>query len=313
MAEPIDDAEFWLPSTILMDDDILMENQNLKSKNGGQNSSESLASSHCFPTEFPYEFDYSYDSFSVVESTETESSDEEAEFLAGLTRRIVHSTSQKRLAVPGISLDKIEKTGGLASSSESTLSVLGSFSTSNNGGSRVTELKMSNGVPQNTMFKHGRNQPKIQNHDFLKNSSCGLHLNQSISCDLAQTNHVSLQNHGRQMEVRNQQQQHKKKNIFQVHSLGAFPGNERKSVGTGVFFPRECDNKFSEPRKKSGKNRCLNRSLDLKTGCPMFLLPAKVVLALNFNFDHANSCVASDYVILIPRRNANSRQENINC
>ncbi|KAK8575583.1 hypothetical protein V6N13_033179 [Hibiscus sabdariffa] len=212
MAEPIDDAEFWLPFTILMDDDILMENQNLKSKNGGQNNTESLASSHCFPTEFPYEFDYSYDSFSVVESTETESSDEEADFLAGLTRRIVHSTSQKRLA--------------------------------------VTKSRL-------TIFTLG----------LLES-----------------------------WKARNQQQHMKNKRpSFQVHSLDGFSGNERISAGTGVFFPRECDNKFSQPRKKSGKNCCLNRSLDLKTGCPMFLLPVKVVLALNFNFDHANSCVASDY------------------
>ncbi|KAK8612309.1 hypothetical protein V6N13_092425 [Hibiscus sabdariffa] len=281
MAEQIDDAEFWLPSTILMDDDILMENQNLKNKNDGENNTESLASSHGFPTEFPYEFDYSYDSFStlsstpvdsVVESTETESSDEEAEFLAGLTRRIVHSTSQKRLAVPGISLDKIEKTGGLASSPESTLSVLGSFSTSSNGGSRVAELKMSNDVSKNTIFKHGRNQPKIQNHGFFKNSSCGLHLNQSISCNLAQTNHVSLQNHGRQMKARNQQQMKNdrlksnivgKRPLFQVHSLDGFSGNQRDSAGTGVFFPRDYGNKFSQPRKKSEEMQTRDEKIEI--------------------------------------------------
>ncbi|GMJ14453.1 hypothetical protein like AT2G39870 [Hibiscus trionum] len=313
MAEQIDDAEFWLPSMILMDDDILMENQNLKNKNEGENRTESLTSSHDFPIEFPYEFDYSYNSFSalsstpaesVVGSTETDTSDEEDEFLAGLTRRIVHSKTQK-LAVSDFSLHKNEKNGGLASSPESTLSVLGSFSSSSNGGSRVAELKLSNDVPENTIFKHGKNQPKIQNHGSVKNPSCGLHLNQNISCNPAQTNHY----HGRQMKARNHHHQQMKKDklmsnvvgkrpSFQVHSVDESSGNRREPAGTDAFFPHKYDNKRHNRRKKSG--------------CPVFLLPAKVVLALNLNVDHTNSFIVSNYVILIPRRNTNSRQENRN-
>ncbi|KAE8714828.1 hypothetical protein F3Y22_tig00110187pilonHSYRG00100 [Hibiscus syriacus] len=145
MAEQIDDAEFWLPSMIFLDDDTLMENKYLKNKNDGENNSESST-----PVE------------SVVGSTETESSDEEYEFIAGLTRQIVRSTSQK-LAVPDLPLDENDENGGLASSPESTLTELGSSSASSNGGSRVAEIKMSKDVPKNTIFKHGKNQPKIQN------------------------------------------------------------------------------------------------------------------------------------------------------
>ncbi|KAE8686328.1 hypothetical protein F3Y22_tig00111069pilonHSYRG00071 [Hibiscus syriacus] len=274
MAEHIEDAEFWLPSMIFMDDDTLMEDQNLKNKNDGENNTESLTSSHGFPIEFPFEFDYPYDSFSaissipvesVVESTETERSDEEDEFLAGLTRRIVHSTSQK-LAVRDLPLDKNEENGGSAGSPESTLNVLGNSSASSNGGSRVAEMKMSKDVPKNTIFKHGKNQPKIQNHGFVKNPSCGLPLNRIISSTIAQTNHY----HGWQMNARTQQQQMKKNRLksnivgkrplFQVRFqpppliLMFLGGPKRESAGTGVFIPRKYDDKPSRSHKKSGKN-----------------------------------------------------------
>ncbi|XWS65914.1 hypothetical protein CRYUN_Cryun05aG0154500 [Craigia yunnanensis] len=229
MAEQIDNAEFWLPAKFLMDDDIIMEKEHLKNKNGG-NKTELLIASHGFPTEFPYEFD-SFDSSalsspveSVVGSTETESSDED-EFLAGLTRRLTHSTSQK-LTVPSLSLDKNEKTKVLASSPQSTLSGLGSWSASSNGSpngpshvpsprttpfgaqndtwdliyaaaGQVARLKMSNEVPKYTNFNDGRGLLKTQSHAFMKNSSSGLYSSQSLSYNLAQTN----QYHGRHEQV----------------------------------------------------------------------------------------------------------------
>ncbi|KAK5826482.1 putative glycine dehydrogenase [decarboxylating] subunit 2 [Gossypium arboreum] len=283
MGEQIDDAEFWLPSEILMEDDILMEKQN--------------------NTElFPYEFEHSYDSFSAlsfpVESTvgpaETESSDRD-EFLAGLTRRLVLSMNHK-LTLYGLSLNNNEANGGLARSAQWTQS---------NGGSQVAKYSDIN---------HGRNLPNTQNHGFMKKS------NQSVSCNLVQTNHYD----GRQMKARNRQQQPKQKKSrlksnkvgergecsrasFQVQSqqlptrvilLQGFRNVKTESVGTGVFLPRKYHNQPSKPRKKSG--------------CTMVLVPAKVVQALNLNFDGTNNGFASNYAVLIPRRNANLRQENRN-
>ncbi|XVF24001.1 hypothetical protein REPUB_Repub13aG0089000 [Reevesia pubescens] len=386
MAEQIDDAEFWLPAKFLTDADIILEKGNLKSKN----NTELLIPSHGFPTEFPYEFD-SYDSFSalgspvesVVGSTETESSDED-EFLAGLTRRLAHSTSQK-LTVPSLSLCKNEKTGGLASSPQSTLSGLGSWSASSNGSpngpsqvpsppttpfgaqndtwdliyaaaSQVARLKMSNEAPKYTNFNYGRALPKTQTHTFMKNSSPGLYSSQNLSYNLAQTN----QYHGRQEQVLKpqcvavlgrqvkasnwhaqlqQQQQHQqtqsraRNNVIggrplglpqsswpplQVQSqqqqqpqqnsgsgmsavfLGGSGSVKRECAGTGVFLPRRYGNNNNppEPRKKSG--------------CSTVLLPAKVVQALNMNFDdtnshvqpHFNASFASNYDALVARKYA---------
>ncbi|MBA0748271.1 hypothetical protein Gogos_005114, partial [Gossypium gossypioides] len=233
MGEQTDDAEFWLPSEILMEDDILMEKQN--------------------NTElFPYEFEHSFSALSFpVESTvgpaETESSDRD-EFLAGLTRRLVLSMNHK-LTLYGLSLNNNEENGGLARSAQWTQS---------NGGSQVAKYSDIN---------HGRNLPNTQNHGFMKKS------NQSVSCNIAQTNHYD----GRQMKARNQQQQLMQKESrlesnkvgergecsrasFQVQSqqlptrvilLQGFRNVKTESVGTGVFLPRKYHNKPSKPRKKS--------------------------------------------------------------
>ncbi|PPD81803.1 hypothetical protein GOBAR_DD21254 [Gossypium barbadense] len=197
MGEQIDDAQFWLPSEILMEDDILM---------GKQNNTEL----------FPYEFEHSYDSFSAlsfpVESTvgpaETESSDRD-EFLAGLTRRLVLSMNHK-LTLYGLSLNNNEENGGLARSAQWTQS---------NGGSQVAKYSDRD-------INHGRNLPNTQNHGFMKKS------NQSVSCNLAQTNHLPTR----------------------VILLQGFRNVKTESVGTGVFLPRKYHNKPSKPRKKSGKN-----------------------------------------------------------
>ncbi|XVE69316.1 hypothetical protein DITRI_Ditri09bG0142500 [Diplodiscus trichospermus] len=390
MAELIDDAEFWLPARFLTDDDVVMEKKNLKNENGEKNNSELLMSSHCFPPEFPYELDL-FDSLSalsspvesVVGSTETESSDED-EFLAGLTRRLARSTSQK-LTVPSFSLDKNEKTGGLSSSPQSTLSGLGSWSASGNGSpngpsqvpsppttpfgaqndtwdliyaaaGQVARLKMSNEAPKYTNFNHGRCLAKTQNPAFMKDSSSGLYSTQSLCSNRAQTN----QYHGRQEQVlkpqcravlgrqmkasnweaqlQQQRQHHQQQQEIQSRTRNNVAGGKplglpqsswpplqaqsqqqpqqnsgsgmramfltgsgsvkRQSAGTGVFLPRRYGNNTPEPRKKSG--------------CSTVLLPAKVVQALNLNFDDNNSHVqphfhasfASNYDALAARRNA---------
>ncbi|KAG5239905.1 G-box-binding factor [Salix suchowensis] len=79
-------------------------------------------------------------------------------------------------------------------------------------------------------------------------------------------------------------------------------GVKRESAGTGVFLPRRYGNP-PEPKKKNG-------------GCSTVLLPARVVQALNLNFDdmdikgltqprlNSNAAFPSDYDALMIRRNA---------
>lgn len=93
-------------------------------------------------------------------------------------------------------------------------------------------------------------------------------------------------------------------------------GVKRECAGTGVFLPRRYGNP-PDPKKKSG--------------CSTVLLPAKVVQALNLNFDdmdisgglaqprlNNNASFHSEYDALMARRNAllaqqkrNLRQENV--
>ncbi|XVF83810.1 hypothetical protein PTKIN_Ptkin16aG0522900 [Pterospermum kingtungense] len=384
MADHIDDAEFWLPAKFLTDDDIVMEKEKVQNKNGGKNDDdESLIPSYGFPTEFPYEFD-SFDSSSlsspvesVVGSTETEGSDED-EFLAGLTRRLAHSASQK-LTVPTLSLDKNEKSRALASSPQSTLSGLGYWSASSNGSpngpsqvpsppttpfsaqndtwdliyaaaGQVAGLKLSNEAPKYTNFNYGRTLTKPQTHTFMKNSSTGgLYSTQSPygyharqeqvlkqpQCGGAMGRQVKTSNCNWQVQVLKQQQQQqiqsRARNSAVVGGrplglpqsswpplqaqhqaqqntvsgmravfLGGSGSVKRECAGTGVFLPRRYGNNNTlEPRKKPA--------------CPAVLLPAKVVQALNLNFDDTNSHVqpphfsssfASNYDALVARRHA---------
>lgn len=115
----------------------------------------------------------------------------------------------------------IQKSGVLASSPQSTLSGLGSWSTSSNGSpngpsqvpsppttpfgaqndtwdliyaaaGQVARLKMSNEAPKYTSFNYGRGLPKAQSHAVMRNSSSGLYPSQGLSYNLAQTNQVSF-------------------------------------------------------------------------------------------------------------------------
>ncbi|XP_022764502.1 uncharacterized protein LOC111309757 [Durio zibethinus] len=80
--------------------------------------------------------------------------------------------------------------------------------------------------------------------------------------------------------------------------LGGSGSVKRECAGTGVFLPRRYGNNAPEPCKKSG--------------CSTVLLPAKVVQALNLNFDdttghvqpHFSTSFASNYDALVATRNA---------
>ncbi|MQM17157.1 hypothetical protein Taro_050123 [Colocasia esculenta] len=80
MAGELGDAEFRLPSEFLGDDFFL----EVKGGGGGDGGC-------CFPTEFPYELGYDSNLSSPVESvTGTESSSDEEDYMAGLTRQMAH-------------------------------------------------------------------------------------------------------------------------------------------------------------------------------------------------------------------------------
>ena len=93
MAKAVDDAGLWLPLQLLAGGDNNKESQNADSD-----------AVFGFPSEFPYEFGVSSPVESVAGSTETESSDEEEVFLAGLTRRLsqatIHESRKHQLTPP---------------------------------------------------------------------------------------------------------------------------------------------------------------------------------------------------------------------
>ncbi|KAL3521153.1 hypothetical protein ACH5RR_019302 [Cinchona calisaya] len=119
MADKLDEAEFWLPSEFLTDEDILMDNKENVVK------SSSLL---CFPTDFPYDFGspvLSSPVESVVGSTETES-DEEDLLLSELTRQLTLHETHKLTPIP--THQNHEKAGVLSGSPQSTLTQVGSWS-----------------------------------------------------------------------------------------------------------------------------------------------------------------------------------------
>lgn len=97
MADKLEDAEFWLPSEFLTDEDILMDNKENFSK-FAITGSNSNSLGHRFPTEFPYDYSGSSVLSSPVDSSlgspETES-DEEDSLLTELTRQLTLGDTQK--------------------------------------------------------------------------------------------------------------------------------------------------------------------------------------------------------------------------
>ncbi|GMI87194.1 hypothetical protein like AT2G39870 [Hibiscus trionum] len=322
MAELMDDAEFWLPAKFLTDDDGVMKKVNLKNENATKNE-----------TVFPYEFD-SFDS--VVESTETESSDED-EFLAGFTRRLAYSASQK-LTVPTLSLDKNEKNGALASSPRSTLSGLGCWSSSSNnspnGPSQVPSppttpfsaqndtwdlISAAAGQVARLKMSHERALPKPQNQALPFNLFNGRqaqvqqqHIQGRTMSNLVGGRPLGLSQScwpPLQVQSKQKQPQTHPGSAMRAVFLGGSGGVKRECAGTGVFIPRRYDTSSTspEPRKKAG--------------CSTVLLPAKVVQALNLNFDGTNNShvqpqfnpgFASNYEALVARRNASLTQARRN-
>ncbi|GKU92037.1 hypothetical protein SLEP1_g5818 [Rubroshorea leprosula] len=224
MAGPLHDAESCLPAQFLNEDGVLFGKETLNGKGLTALDTELLPPSHGFPNEFPYEFD-SLDSSALsspvvsVGSTETDSSDED-EFFLGLSRRLSRSSSQK-LAVPSFNQDKTEKSGVMASSPQSTLSGIGSWSVSSNGSpngpsqapsppttpfgaqndawdliyeaaGQVARLKMSGEAPKcNHNGHYGRALPRTQNQSLTKNPISGLYSNPSLAHSPSQTNQES--------------------------------------------------------------------------------------------------------------------------
>ncbi|KAJ4719924.1 TIP41-like protein [Melia azedarach] len=378
MAESFNDAVFWLPSQFLTDGDLLMYKEKAPLERNALKTE--LKPSLYFPNEFPYEFD-SLDSAlsspveSLLGSTETDNTSDEEDFLAGLTRRLTHSSTQK-LAVPvTLRQDKLERSWAVAGSPESTLSGIGSWSVSSNGSpngsslvssppttpfggqndtwdlisaaaGQVARLKMSNSteaVKYNNNNSHAKTlvaPPKSSSPvHAIRNPNFGLYAGQSLNFDLANTNQYKQYVNddavlktqcggfvrGRQQVIRPptwssqpQQIQNKVRNFgyenarcgrplgqpaqsawppLQVHQqkpqqrpvfLGGSGGVKRECAGTGVFLPRRYGNNAPESRKKS--------------------VPAKVVHALNLNFedmnDYAQHHQRFNSDALIARRNA---------
>ncbi|TXG49885.1 hypothetical protein EZV62_025760 [Acer yangbiense] len=405
MAESaLNDAVFRLPDQFLTDDDLLFDKENApvncKSSSGGglettaaAAAAESLKPSSVtvrFPMEFPYEFDSALSSpvDSVVCSTETEtetensiSSDEE-DFLAGLTRRLTHST--QKLAVPGVTHDKLEKSWVMSGSPESTLSGIGSWSMSSsdspNGSSlvssppatpfscqndtwdlisaaagQVARLKMSNeALNKHNINSNGRGliaPPKTTNsvHVMKNPDFVGFYSTTAVT---ATTNTTQSVNQNKQL-VRNAvgyhentrcggvsgggggrplglsqsawpplqahpvQQQHTSNTSSNMRAVflggsGGGGGVKRECAGTGVFLPRRYGN------NNNNINNFNNNPHDSrkKLGCSTVLLPAKVVQALNLNFEDIHSHVQAqqifnggtgigpNYDALMARRNA---------
>ncbi|KAF2287193.1 hypothetical protein GH714_038891 [Hevea brasiliensis] len=310
MAGSHEDVESWLPTEFLTEEELLMDKENFI--NNGL-SSEFKPAGFSFPTEFPYEFELKGSSASlsspdesVVGSSEIENCDED-DFLAGLTRRLTQQFTVK------------PDNWVMAGSPESTLSGIGSWSVSSNGSpngvlsppttpfrakndtwdliyaaaGQVARLKMSNeGNKYNDRQGRGLlGTVRSQHADtILKNQNPGLYSSQSFNHSVSQMN-----------------QQLSSTGMRAVFLGGS--GVKRECAGTGVFLPRRYGN---PPDSKK------------KSACSTVLLPAKVVQALNLNFEDMNmnnqaqvqpriNCTfASDYDALMARRNVLLAQQKRN-
>ncbi|CAI9091595.1 OLC1v1026666C2 [Oldenlandia corymbosa var. corymbosa] len=122
MEEKHDEAEFWLPSEFLTDEDILMDHK------------KSISPGLRFPAPFPFDYGSSALSSpveSLVGSTETESSDEEDFLLTGLTRQLSLRDAPKFIPTQ----PNQEKANMLSGSPQSTLTKVGSWSGRSSGSS----------------------------------------------------------------------------------------------------------------------------------------------------------------------------------
>ncbi|GAY49800.1 hypothetical protein CUMW_121880 [Citrus unshiu] len=315
MAQSLDDGEFWLPPQFLTDDDILMDlsmtnNSNIKKSSNNKEGFdlEADATKSLFPFEFPYGFgafghsssDLSSPVESVVGSTETESDEED--YIAGLTRQIAHST----LEDDAFAADKT-KARFVSGSPQSTLCTVGRGCGCRQGSSRGSPGCQSQvSSPPETwdlLYAAAGEVARMR----MNEESYGYHQhNGGLLCPPRKPSPISvpLKNHhpnhfdaaggiySRQHQLLSHQRltrsnsnngrslglspsawpplQHAATQQQQNGSGMRAPSAKRECAGTGVFLPRRI-NTPTEPRKKSA--------------CSTVLLPAKVVQALNLNFD----------------------------
>ncbi|CAN8317385.1 unnamed protein product [Cochlearia groenlandica] len=290
----------------------------------------------CFPNEFPYEFDvspaFSPGFTSPGDSTETEdeSSDDEQDFLAGLTRRLAPSTQHKPL--PYRTKSDEEKPP------QSTLSQLGSPKSSlkrdnalgviSAAAGEVAKLKLGS-YDQNAAFRCEQHylQKQQQKQRLL------LH-QQMLLCSRLE-NHIHKRRVSDDMNLINMRNNAITNNRSWLHNQHAGASLKRPSSGTGVFLPRQYPATTSYSMRKSGSLTnmksfflcyvffCLRRQkvliislvfVSLMTVNPRANLQSKVNILKNHDFDEFNNVGLRlnqfDYERMLARRTLLARQGN---
>ncbi|XP_072954337.1 uncharacterized protein [Typha angustifolia] len=264
MAKEFEDAEFWLPSEFL-DDDFFVEEEK---------------------------------SVTPVESVTGTESDEE-EYMAGLTRRMAHSfLLDDGKEFSGFATAKPQGKV-LASSPQSTLSAMGSWSPSQVTSPPTSPLEKPKEDPldllyeaagqvmrlrQNNYSQVAQTQQSFQSRELLYPTRKPSPLQAAQFHHLRQQQLLKQQQFawGRQNRasaplglsqsawppLQKPQQTQPSSGMRAVFLSGA--GAKRESAGTGVFLPRRTGTP-TEPRKKPT--------------CSTVLLPARVVQTLNLNLE----------------------------
>ncbi|KAJ0259500.1 T57 [Hirschfeldia incana] len=228
-----------------------------------------------FPTEFPYEFDSP--AFTSPGDSTDESSDDEEDFLAGLSRRLAPST--QRLPPPSFNSEVKRKVA--ATSPQSTLSGLGSYS---NSGSRspvlpppsqshttsfrrdsvldvisaaageVARLKLGSYEPhhlplQNAAFQTGRQNAAFHSDRYIQQQRLLLHQMWLSSQSRIKSSELNEELAFENIRLRNMKHTALTNAALMRQHAGAPP--KRPSTGTGVFLPRRYPTTTpSEPIKK---------------------------------------------------------------
>ncbi|KAL0740148.1 hypothetical protein Bca4012_081661 [Brassica carinata] len=216
-----------------------------------------------FPTEFPYEFDSP--AFTSPGDSTDESSDDEEDFLAGLSRRL--APSAQRLPPPSKSEPpNSELTRKLAATSpQSTLSGLGSYS---NSGSRSPVLPppethttsfrrdsvldvISAAAGEVARLKLGSYEPHHLPRQNAAFQTDDRYIQQQRV--LLHQMWLSSQSRIKSSELNEERLRHMKHNALTNAALArqhAGTPLKRPSAGTGVFLPRRYPTTPSEPIKK---------------------------------------------------------------
>ncbi|KAJ8535451.1 hypothetical protein K7X08_023171 [Anisodus acutangulus] len=341
MANKFEEAEFWLPSEFLTDDEILMGHANLLKTEGRMNEFSGS------PVE------------SFVGSTETDSDEEDA--LAGLIRQLSRTTLNSNQPQ-----HQIERNWVHCGSPQSTLAQIGSWSGSSNGSpsppttplgaqndawnliyeaaGQVAKLKMHGGFgltknqgipgPPRSVYPSGPNSCFTSTHfeqarmEQMARQQSSAMLNRQVKNGWPDCQNRGLRSgFGVEGFVENNgcgrvvgqtvwsglpnQYQGQVGLGMRVGRLGGSV-KKRECAGTGVFLPRRyCSHNPADTRKKPG--------------CSTAWLPAGVVESLNnkkiddFNAGphtptqhRFNAGFLSDYDVLMARRNAVLAQQERN-